>query len=197
MSVGLATRTKVPAASIENATWAPPDPERIPPVVDRLGILRLATFAPADFVAIVPADPVEEPSRLRPDGTLAQPWARLHSLIQDELQGLWDRTRQARPGLLTRSGLVSTRGFPIFSYRAFYRRALDEEDPIIAGVEVWLKPDGYKILGEICGEESGESHYDEEADSSRDLDELQRVAGAVARRLAGQAKAVVAALEEA
>lgn len=153
-----------------------------------------STAPSVEVRALAPARLDEAPIRLLPDGSLASPWDRLHQIIQEGLSELSENVLRGAEDVLTRTGLVSSPALPVFSYRTFYRRAFDEEDPIVVGVEIQAEDDRYRVCGEICGEDSGQSFFDEAADSSRRPEELESTVRRVVRTLVDRAEIASAAL---
>ncbi|KAJ3050207.1 hypothetical protein HK102_012341, partial [Quaeritorhiza haematococci] len=113
-------------------------------------------------------------------------WDRMHIEVQSVLEGIWESVSAAAPHALSKAGRMSSIIFPLFSYRVFYRRSLDEDDPIIAGVNIKDEGGQFRITADLGGEESGEILVREEFSVPRDPESL---ADAVRRALhAGSTK---------
>lgn len=82
-------------------------------------------------------------------------WDRLDEEIQATLTKIWEAIETRFPKARSRWGRTRSERFPLFSYRRFCRADLQEEDPVIAGVEIKSQGVDYRISAEIGREESG------------------------------------------
>lgn len=123
-------------------------------------------------------------------------WDHVHESIQARLARLWKKISAAAPGSLSRPGRTVAPAFALFSYRVFFRKSLDEDDPILVGVTIREKDGRYRAEGQIVGEESGWLHFDEEFEIPEDSpDWIDRV-NLLADRLAAKEAVVLAAMAE-
>ncbi len=81
-------------------------------------------------------------------------WEDLHRRVQERLEELREKVARRRP-TASRPGRVSTENLPLFSYRTFYRHRFDEYDAVIVGVYIQRDGEGYKLIADVGGEESG------------------------------------------
>ena len=153
---------------------------------------------PGLHLVVLPRQPDETRPRLQDDGTLAPPWADLRDLILGPLGELREAVVKQRPDVRTRMFLVSTPRAPLCVYCEFRRReATEDEESIIAGVDVWDRDRAYEINGDVGGEESGSIAFSESHEIHRDRDLLAQTVAEVAESLARRVDIVVAAVDAA
>ncbi len=87
------------------------------------------------------------------------PWDQLEQNIRFALDEMGSDLSSRVPGSLSRPGRSRSPRFPLHVYRRFCRHRLDEEDPIIAGVEVKDEGDLFRVRADVGGEESGSILY--------------------------------------
>lgn len=112
----------------------------------------------------------------------APSWDRIEREFNGALDALWGEIAPHMPEALSRPGRVRTARFPLHVYRTFYRGDLDEEDPIVAGIQIKDEGDLFRVTADVGGEESGSILYSNTIFAAKTS---ERLIDAVRRALAG------------
>lgn len=104
--------------------------------------------------------------------TETMPWGQVDAEIQAALDGLWVEIASSTPGTLSRPGRTKSAMFPLFTYRIFYRGDLDEDDPVVAGIEIKDEGHSFRVSADIGSEESGKTLYSKAVSTFKNPDHL-------------------------